>query len=207
MIALQINNWNEERKDRDREAIIIAELNKDFISNAEQLDFISSGHENSLRSTNWLIDHFPYDESMKDSLTYHIAQIHSAYTFDPAQSSVQALINTSSFDLISNEELRRKLVIWSDLFRDYSEEEYVARDVFIKFLIPYMHTYSEMDFMLDTNSEPIQDISPFQTSEFRNIIISRRVTLDLNIVNSPEQELQRLKQVIQDIIALTEVED
>jgi len=38
LIALQINNWNESRKERQQEKAILYQLNIDFQSNLKQLD-------------------------------------------------------------------------------------------------------------------------------------------------------------------------
>ena len=38
LIALQINNWNEERKDRIQEQKILALLREEFISNLNQIE-------------------------------------------------------------------------------------------------------------------------------------------------------------------------
>lgn len=206
LLALQINNWNQERKDLARERSILVELNNDFKQNAEQLELIAAGHLESLQSVEWLIEEHPYNNSDSDSLLYHLRLMHSAYTFNPSQSAVQALINTSSFDLIRNEELRRTLIIWSDLFHDYAEEEFIAREVFLQMIIPFMHKNVELNFLIDSDPVPLDDIKGLQTMEFKNLLITRKVTIAYNILYSSEDELQRLQQVINEIIELTEVE-
>lgn len=206
LLALQVNNWNQNRKELAREQSILMELNSDFKHNAEQLEFIAAGHLKSLESVEWLLEHHPDYEVENDSLLYHLNYLHSAYTFNPSQSTVQSLINTSSFYLIRNEELRRKLMIWSDLFHDYAEEEFIAREVFMQMVIPYMHENVDMNFLRDVDPVPLEDIEGLQTMEFKNLLITRKVTIAYNILYSTEDELQRLQEVIQDIIELTEVE-
>jgi len=203
LLALQVNNWNESRKAREMESSIIADIHEEFSKNSEQLNYIVTRHQKLLNSANWLLDNYPDYDVEVDSMLFHLEWANSAFTFNPSQSAVQAIINTSSFNLIGNNDLRQKLILWSDLYIDYYEDEEVSSEMLKEFLLPYMKENGDYSFLMQKNDLPKSiDLTPYQTLEFKNLLIIRVVAISI-VLDSPEQELQRLKQVIQDILELT----
>ncbi|NNF76155.1 MAG: hypothetical protein HKN00_13300, partial [Flavobacteriaceae bacterium] len=51
LIAIQVNNWNENRKERNQENAILAQLQNEFKSNLSQLDDKIESKKESIRST------------------------------------------------------------------------------------------------------------------------------------------------------------
>ena len=56
LIALQINNWNNESNDRKKEAIILKQIHSDFKSNKKQLDSIVRINQKKLHAITVFID-------------------------------------------------------------------------------------------------------------------------------------------------------
>jgi len=50
LIALSINNWNETKKTRDKERVVLKSLNKDFKNNQRQFNEIKFRHISNLQS-------------------------------------------------------------------------------------------------------------------------------------------------------------
>ena len=74
LIALQINNWNENRKNNTKEQFLLASINKEFKANKIQLDTVLFYHENALKSCEKLISMFPIDSERDnlDTISKHI---------------------------------------------------------------------------------------------------------------------------------------
>ena len=139
LIALSINNWNSSRKDRIREAVILNQIHKDFSSNKLQLDSILEFHTQKVSKTQTLVEQMlrSKDTSLINLMMSYGDDIVSFKTFNPSNGSIDAIINSSSFDLISNDSLRGLLVAWKDVYSDYSEEEHYALQFQMNHLFPF----------------------------------------------------------------------
>jgi Family of unknown function (DUF6090) len=201
LIALQVSNWNEDRKLRSREEIYLKTLHEEFISNKSQFEEVIKNHYDALKSCNQIINLFPIEitESLNDSLQSAFNHIYKRYTFNPTQGTINALINSSSIELISNETLRQLLMQWNDIVEDYQEEEKNSVD----FARSYLEVYSIKNFQWDGNiNDPRFDKNILKSLEFENIIRQRQQDL-LDILESSENEKETVQETIDKIIALT----
>jgi hypothetical protein len=58
-----------------------------------------------------------------DSLSIYLWDSYGGHTFNPSQSRINALMSTSSFDIINDNNLRNLLISWNEFVEDYQEEE------------------------------------------------------------------------------------
>jgi len=125
LIALQIGKWNEVRLDERKENFLLAELHNEFVQNGKELERTYIIHKNSLEKTEYVISQFPInpEEINLDTLQAKRQGWGIIATFNPSQGVVKSLIQTSSFSIISNQELRKLIVSWEDILEDYQEEE------------------------------------------------------------------------------------
>ena len=196
--AFMLNSWNESRLNIAKEAILLQEINTEFRINKAQLEIVVSSHENTLKSINWVRKRYPFDQP-HDSLDYYLQHVFMSYTFNPSNSSVNSLISSSSFEIVSDLELRKLLVQWTDIAFDYQEEETLNKDFVLNTLVPF-HIKN-----LQTN-EPSQRL--FQLSnelklEYQNML-DIRVLLIEQILGNQEAELAILQKYIDQIILLTD---
>ncbi len=137
LIALQINNWNEDRKERVEEQTILKQLQTEFKSNLKQLDdkiAIRSGIIYSATQLVYAIDH--PEERVKDSIDKYIATTIGYTTFDPIVSDHS---NSSSLKLIQNDSLKQLLSFWTSEVIQVTEVEetwyHYRNDIYLPFLI------------------------------------------------------------------------
>lgn len=204
LLALQVSEWNTNRKRQQQEVQILYDIHNEFLKNKAQLKLVKSKHIITYESTNKLLNLLPLD-IIKIEIDSVVALLDSTYynwTFNPHQSTINTLINTSSFDLISNLELRKLLQNWTDLYLDYSEEEITAKNHVRNFYLPYMSKYYEIKYV--KNKRPFKDLKWdfLQSIEFHNSIAMRHRNLE-NILESQPNELEILSGTIDKIIELT----
>ncbi|MFX0557506.1 DUF6090 family protein [Maribacter sp. CXY002] len=111
LIALQINNWNEERKDRRKEQVVLKKLKDDYLANLSQLEEKMATRDKIIFSAVQLIKAF--DQPMgvvRDSVIKDIAIINNDPTFDPIKND---LTSSDNLILIGNERLNHLLSNWS----------------------------------------------------------------------------------------------
>ena len=198
LIALQINNWNEQRKNGLKEAVLLKQINRDFRSNKVQLDSIKLYHIRALEGCDALMKIMPFKEerSTIDSLIKYSPQIFNIKTFNPSNGSVEALISSSTFDLIQNDSLRNLLVSWKDVYKDYYEEEQYARDLQIWEIQPFFR--NKVNFL---NPYSDSNLKVLSTPKMLNLWVDKRQSIS-EILNSIRDE--RLELYIDEIIRLTE---
>ena len=111
LLALQINNWNEHRKERIKEQVILKQLKEDYLADLNQLEQKMEMRNTIIKSAFEIFNAMDHpDEVSRDSLIKDIADMSDDPTFDPIQNN---LINSGNLNLITNEKLKRLLSHWS----------------------------------------------------------------------------------------------
>ena len=121
LIALQINNWNEDRKNRIEETALLEQLQSEFQSNLVQLDQKISIRKDMIKSSLILLDYIdnPFKRN-NDTIAKHIGFTTLAPTFDPI---VNDLNSSGNIQLLSSNKLKELLSVWTSEFVQITEEE------------------------------------------------------------------------------------
>ena len=132
LIALQINNWNENRKDIAKEQQILLSLKEEFKQNIKELKF---DHQINLGSLNAFITLLNFDKSVDfdtktiDSL---LGQAFNYASFDARLGVINDISSSGNLELIRDSKLRYQLNQWTGELDDYKEDVIVRRDYWIK---------------------------------------------------------------------------
>ena len=209
LIALNINNWNENRISRNKEKLLLKELNTEFKLNKIQFDSAQYYHNRALNSAEYIISKFPIDVKTIDfdSLGLHSHYMRWYYTFNPSEGITNALSSSSSYDLISNNVLRKALISWNDILKDYQEEEILAVSNYKNQLKPYEKKHMVFGWNNYKNyfNDPRIDLSFLETLEFENYVRDRHFDLE-EILGSETGEVDLVFKTINQIIELSETE-
>ncbi len=207
LLALQVNNWNEQRKNSTKEARVLRQLHLEFIANKAQLQEVVSHHRKAFDAVDKILDIMPIDiEHVNlDSLGRYINQMRSWWTFNPSQGTINTLTSTSSFNVISNKELRELLLQWDDMVNDYTEEE-ITSAVFSKnqysdYLRHHIHYGHKLRRVKS-------ELTFLNSHLFENIIREQRVFLReiLGEKNDTTKELYKVVKTIDKIIELSKTD-
>ncbi len=204
LLALQVSNWNQQRIATQKEELLLEALNKEFVKNKAQFEGVIVRHERALASTQFAISQFPIDPETINLDTYSagMGSWGQWSTFNPTQGVIRSLVNTSSFELISNPELRVLLVSWEDVLADYKEEEDQALYVLQNFLYPEIAEHiSWVNGMSDDRSEK----DYLSTIQYENVFVRREIDLNniLGWEENEDNELKLIKNTIDRIIELS----
>ncbi|GAA4280351.1 DUF6090 family protein [Gaetbulibacter aestuarii] len=129
LIALQVNNWNEERKFKLQEALILRDIKSDLQASIlevnDNIAFNSRTIKNNLKIITYLEKDLPYDTSL-DTVFGQITNWASPYF---SYSAYESLKN-KGLDLIENDRLRKDIVHlydyeFANLIKDYDHSEWV----------------------------------------------------------------------------------
>ena len=203
LLALQVNNWNEKRIASEKEKLFLKELHQEFKKNQLQLEEVLHMHEIGLKATNGLIAIFPIDLATVnyDSLKFYISNIGWRYTFNPSQGIINSLVSTGGFNLISNDSLRKLMISWNDVLKDYQEEEIAAYNYLTNQMAPYLDDNIDWDVNLD---DPRNNLDALTSLKFESKIKQRRS--DINDILNATGELLTIRTTIDKIIELSNIE-
>ena len=146
LIALQVDNWNEERTDRLEEQRVLLQLKEEFLDNRKQIGAKIALHQDIVHSCQAILQIIDQQENpyAADSLNRYLAKTLIAPTFDAATGVVSDLINSGKLYLIRNDSLRHQVSGWEGNVQAATEEEIVWRKIrdeqygpFIKRLVSY----------------------------------------------------------------------
>ena len=146
LIALQINNWNEARKEKIQEKKVLVELKKTLENNCSEMIQDSLRRANWNTSSNIIIAHLEQNKSYDDSLNIHFHNARLPGTNLSLSTSGYEGLKNIGYNIISSDTLRNNIVelfeiSQRDLFEEmsYFETFQPDRQTQIDQLFSYVH--------------------------------------------------------------------
>ena len=113
LIALQINNWNEDKKQKINEIKTLESINATLKQDKIQLERIIPSNDNVRNSIDFILNHFNENLPYHNSLDYHFGN--TTFTWVPNfQTSAFEALKSEGVNLISNTTLRNSIVQFYD---------------------------------------------------------------------------------------------
>ena len=191
LIALQVNNWNEKRKDRDTEQKILHALHEDLEVNMNRLNQDMTLEQRTIRQANNIITHLDKRKPYDPSLDAIFAQAIFSPDIIIATSGYESL-KLKGIDIIQNEMLQRKII---NLF-DVTYANLIAETVRLEnqfwpsSVLPMIHKhFRATDFgkLKPTNYEAL-----LEDTTYKNMVMHRlgfrKLALDLKSTALRETE-------------------
>ena len=136
LIALQINNWNEQRKDRKLENELLIQLQSEFESNLIQLDDKIALRDKMLSSSLNLISCIDNPTNCDSNIILNnIGFSILAPTFDPI---INDVVSSGRIQLIQSSDLKMKLSLWTSEIIQVTEEEKMWTHYRSNEFVPYL---------------------------------------------------------------------
>jgi len=179
----------------------LQKIHQEFKKNKDQFLFILDMHHKSFESCEFILNNYHNKEIPKDSLRKHLQQYKYSYTFNPSNSSVDALVNSGNLNIISNKELSNILIKWPEMVNDYEEEEIINRNFYDNIIIHFDLKYFKL--YADDQKEKYDAYFTFNEAELReflNIVAVKRRILG-QIVQNPQNESAKLLETLEFIIS------
>lgn len=171
LIAVQINNWNEQRKDRALEQKLLIALHDDLLINIDRLNKDILLEQRSIKQANKIIKHLderkPYDPSL--DLIFQ----ESIYSPDiTISTSSYEMIKFKGIDIIQNEPLQRTII---DLF-DVVYVDLLAETVRLEnqfWPSSVLHMVHKHFRVSDTGNKPTNYDALLEDTTFKNMLANR----------------------------------
>ncbi len=124
LIALQINNNNEARKQRALELHYLKNIKTDLELNIAHLDNYIVTREKAINSANTIIEHYegkPIEDL--EVFNVHTVNIYTWQKFTQINNTFQELVNSGNLALISNDSIKGTLLNMESLYNTMKNEE------------------------------------------------------------------------------------
>ena len=192
LIALSINNWNENRKDRKQERELLVQLQSEFESNLNQLDQKIALRKDMINASIKLLDCIDYPEKChSENILKNIGFSILAPTFDPI---VNDIISSGRIQLLQSAVLKQKLSLWTSEIIQVTEEEkmwtHYRSNEYVPFLLEYsnyrnllnyfwinntsksfqLDRKNETDFKIGNSKKEVDFLSLLDNSKFEGLV-------------------------------------
>jgi hypothetical protein len=213
LIALQINNYNDQRKDRARELGYLANVRADLAANITEMDRYLMTRTDGIAAAQRIIDHFD-GKPIEDASAFNAdgVSIYSWQRYYQNNNTYQELVNSGNFALLSNDRIKHGLL---DLEAQYKkmkgEEDHFRFDAETLLYHPLYETMDLNPIVLDfayraSNGQVGRDglLTPRTFEEYlANRMLKNgfvMTILEFQTMNEQMMEMKRLSQVLMDEI-------
>ena len=196
LVALQINNWNENRKLKSEEHLLLSNLSMSFERKLAELENKNNGRRENIASIIKLLEIISSDDmTLSDENMYKFrGDLFTWYAVNEEFSVIEMLYNSGKINTISNDSLKSKLIEWPDKMEEMLEEQRVVQNLVVGELNPLIRNYVPSsnfrnDFIRYDQLEEKIIQSPFpidfegllDDNEFESLITEKLIYLNTNI--------------------------
>jgi len=180
LIALQINNWNQNRVNKNEEKYITAKLHKDFKENKKQLEVYVANFKNEMNANLELMKLIGESKEvlLKHNLDSLFYEAFGASELAFADNTIKNIMQSGQLNLLRNEDITLLLYKWNELseirkIRINKLDDW-SNDKFIPYLLTKI-SFKEMDALSNYEWTGKSKIKPdyhplFQEIEFENFL-------------------------------------
>lgn len=125
LLALQVNNWNEGRKEAENQRKLFANLKIDFQNRLDELNDFMIAKEKAVGNVltlNTIIANQPNDID-ETKVAELLVSLENNFFFNEDFKLLEGVFNTGLINDIENETLKRKLIEWPQLVEEMLEEQ------------------------------------------------------------------------------------
>jgi hypothetical protein len=187
LLALQINNWNEERKARQLESVYYCKLLEDVRQDKGHLNNLARENEERINGSNELISLLQKKNSSRKAVVVAMRATISktTFTFKPSKSAFEDIKSSGNLHILNDPEVKEMLINYYTLLDGYGDLVDVNSDAAVS-----MYYHVEKDFV----EMGWQDLD-FVRSEMDSVLVDIKA-LESQTSNSAETTRQLLNEAI-----------
>lgn len=212
-IGLQVDDWNNARKDRASEVVYLRELHADFMDNRHELDNVIIRDQQLLKGMIGILEQSALEVPIwtVDEMNEAFRAIHYMPTFTPNKRAYNNMTGSGDLKLLKNRSLKNFLATYysasevTQIVQNTHELELV--ETFQPYIIAEMdyqaiNPQRLKDFPLPPSTENDRILAVLPTREFRNVVTQKWVIVS-DLLDQHRQMQQRNDAVIE--LLLTEM--
>ena len=123
LIALQVNEWNNERNRKKAEATILKQVETDLKTSETELKLIKTFYLDRAKASAIVLRAFWKTEVENDSIEANIRRPLSSRIYSPVLGTLRSLINSGNIDIISSDSIKNELTSYLE------KVDYTLKDI------------------------------------------------------------------------------
>ncbi|WP_298239309.1 DUF6090 family protein [uncultured Algibacter sp.] len=153
LIALQINNWNENRLEQNEEIKLLENLKIDFQQTILEFEGMNNNRRSILSANYTLTDIISNSNfSSEISIDSLLATTFIVPTFNGKSGSLMVLLNSGKINLLENDKLKSLLFSWPSEVEDMTEGEIDSKLLTNQNYIPIIRKYADLSYIIRANT-------------------------------------------------------
>ncbi|MFN1835215.1 DUF6090 family protein [Balneola sp. MJW-20] len=217
LIALQINNWNEQQKQNERERLLLINLRNDFQTRYSELKEINTARGEAIEVALFVNEMIAGQVAIlpEDEMDRLLATFINYFGFNEQFKMLDVLFNTGLINEISNEELKQLLLLWPQQMEEMLEEQRDLIRLYEQTLGPLYYKYLSMRSLSESfefRDYQIQRGAPITLTKdyegllndrmFENYLADAQTLLHINIIdgNILIQSAERIIELLEEQI-------
>ena len=142
LIALSINNWNEEHKKNKEEIKVLLNLKNEFIQNQKELKKDLESHKfinQQISELSTLMNPNPKEIESKKLDTLMFAMVYM-----PEFSALTSIMSSEKFKLVNDEKLKNEIAYWELIYNEYKYDVKLTYDLYYDHIYPFLSKNYQM---------------------------------------------------------------
>ena len=151
LIALQINDWNQNRLNRKQEQQILLQLKSEYSENLKEIDLKIAMRNGMMDAAYRLISikAIQLETIPADSIAIDVLATNFTPTFDPVTGTTNELLASGKLYILTNPALKTMLTNWSGQVNRLTEYEQDLRNFSINHFYPYLTENHNLSILFD----------------------------------------------------------
>ena len=203
LIALQVNNWNEERLQRKEEVNVLLNVRNDLSDGIEEMGFLNDLRTKMVDVIDLLVSEREYiiNNYRPEQIDSLLSALINTPTYNNQSGSLEVLLNTGRINLVRDDTLRNLLISWPGLVEDMIEGELDQEELDRDHYRPVVREYISVNNMyknysLEGRIDSADDLYNRETVVqsdhagllrnplFENVLVNRELLLRIAIVET-----------------------
>jgi hypothetical protein len=191
LIALQINNWNENNKDIEQERVYLINLKEHLIGIIQAYETANLVENLTLQQSTDILEHYELNDGFynMDSIFPKINDLTVRWNVTPSPTTLVEMINSGQTKLIRNTNLRKELIGFNEQLKLWSANT-VNNNTYLvdRMIVPEIFklgAYSSTGY----SNEMEAIFENYSYEKFIKINNKSLNTISIGQLNSPEQKL------------------
>ena len=133
LLALQVNNWNENRKINSKEQTFLKDLKSELSSNLDALNVVIDEHQKSYKAAQELLAYSRKPKELENipesTANQLVTTMNQNWTYNPKKGILNSIISSGQLTFFKNKKLKYLLASIDDVTQDAVESTYqIERD-------------------------------------------------------------------------------
>jgi len=198
LIAITINNWNENRKLHNQEIIYLNNLKNDINVQIQMLDVYIDFEDIIIDQTKDIIKHYELNDGFynMDSIFPKLHDLTIRWTFYNANTTLMQMLNSDQINIIQNRQLKEELIAYNQQIDFFAKNTNINNtnliDNFTTRTFIEIGSYA-LYALSDRMVKKSNDFYPFITNKVTDKELENTSTI---LINEPKNKLELINKVV-----------